>query len=431
MKLRFRNNFDWKASIKYYVTSFSNKEIDLLNIDRGGRIISFISGNGTINKITYKKAFDGSWLGIKREPVKSQRERFNIPVQETKEIYEKISAFIRTLIQLLSDFNNLEITLDENDTYISYKLDDVISFWINLVKNINFDQNKEDSLRFPSIYSNIGILPPDRYGSLVVQVTIGCVYNKCVFCSLYRGIEYRHKLPAEVKQHLNEIDVFMGDSLGRFHSIFLGDANALTIPFTDLLGIFKILNEHYYFSSSKVNLIQKNKPIFEGIYSFLDVFTGFKLTTEHLKELRDLNLKMVYLGIESGSLAVLKLYDKPNSEQKILQLIQALHGAKVGVAVIFLVGAGGKMYEEDHFKSSLELIKRLDLTSKDIIYLSKLFISENSSFEKVMNQKNIAPLNENELEKQFNNFKNELNKFYNGSEFKPLITKYEILDFIY
>ena len=87
MKLRFRNNFDWKASIKYYVTSFSNKEIDLLNIDRGGRIISFISGNGTINKITYKKAFDGSLLCIKREPVKSQRERFNIPVQETKEIY--------------------------------------------------------------------------------------------------------------------------------------------------------------------------------------------------------------------------------------------------------------------------------------------------------------------------------------------------------
>ena len=86
MKLRFRNNFDWKASIKYYVTSFSNKEIDLLNIDRGGRIISFISGNGTINKITYKKAFDGSWLGIKREPVKSQRERYNIPVQLTKQI---------------------------------------------------------------------------------------------------------------------------------------------------------------------------------------------------------------------------------------------------------------------------------------------------------------------------------------------------------
>lgn len=429
MKVTFKNNKSWKGSIKYYLFSFSYADTDLLNIDRAGRVISFISQNMTEDKITYKKAFDGTWLGIKRPSVTDQRERFQLSTDQIKSVYKEIERFISGLIKYLQQPDEIEVFIDPIDAYTGTPLEEVLTFWLGVLKKVTFEHNNRDKQQFSSIYSTIGILPPDRYGSLVLQVTTGCVYNKCSFCTLYQGIEYSHKTPAILEKHVLNITTFMDGSLGRFHSIFLGDANALTIPYDDLLAIFKLLNATFSISMRKIGFIEKNKPSFEGIYSFLDVFTGFKLTKTHFTRLAELNLRMVYLGIETGSNDVLKILHKPNTVEKILSIISSLHEASIGVAVIFLIGAGGKKYQQDHVQESLKLIKQMNLTSKDIIYLSKLFIYK--EYYKIMEENDIQTLSESELESQYRTFKQELELFYKEKNSKPIITRYELLDFIY
>ena len=76
MRIVFKENKFMKGSIKYYVLSFSYNDCDVLNLDREGRVISFVKDNGTPNKITFKKGFDGSWLGIKRSFSNEPRIRF-------------------------------------------------------------------------------------------------------------------------------------------------------------------------------------------------------------------------------------------------------------------------------------------------------------------------------------------------------------------
>ncbi len=429
MKITFKNNLDWKGSIKYYLLSFSNADTDILNIDRAGRIISFISQNGTKNKITYKKAFDGTWLAISRSSTKDPRIRFHLSPEQISNTYQKIRSFINQLKMLLNNPSIIEYSFDRLDVYDESQMDQILKSWLEILDKVTLKQNGSDLEKFGSIYSNIGILPPDRYGSLVLQVTTGCVYNKCSFCTLYTGINYGYKKPLELEKHVDDISLFMDESIGRFHSIFLGDANALTIPFDDLLEIFKIINNKFTFSNKKTSYIQKKEPIFEGIYSFLDVFTGFKLTSEHFTQLGKLNLRMVYLGIETGSQDVLKLLHKPNTADKILQLVSSLHEASIGVAAIFLVGAGGKTFEEEHITESIELIKKMNLNSNDIIYLSKLFIYQ--SFQKTLTKNDIDSHSEEELESQLQKFKSLLDEYYSSMASKPIITRYELLDFIY
>lgn len=431
MRIVFKDNKFMKGSIKYYVLSFSYKDCDILNLDRQGRVISFVKDNGTLKKVTYKKGFDGTLLGIKRSLSSNPRHRFTLTQSEIKEVYDYISHFCSEFVELLQNRESIITTLDTKDAYKDENLDSVLDYWINVLKQFSIDQNTHDQNLFPQIYTSIGILPPDRYGSLVYQVTTGCVYNKCAFCTLYQGIDYTFKSVEEVRKHIIEISNFMGESLGRFHSIFLGDANALMIPFDVLLAIFKLLNEELNFSEVKVSYLEKKKPAFEGIYSFLDVFTGFKLSANHFTELAKLNLKMVYLGIETGSERVLKLLNKPNTKEKILKVVNDLHEASIGVAVIFLIGAGGKNFADEHIKNSLELIKELDLRKSDIVYLSKLFIYENSLLQKNMVKYNIQPLTDEELEAELTVFRRELDDFYVTKQQKPLITRYEILDFIY
>ncbi len=429
MKVNFKDDAKWKGSVKYYILSFSYNDKEILNIDRAGRVISFISIDSTTKKTTYKKAFDGSWLGIERANGIAPRTRFYLSNNQIESVYQKIDSFKLILIEKLTQFQNIEVSFDPSDVYSAKPSQSTIEFWISVLRNVAIQQNNDDRTKFHSIYSNVSILPPDRYGSLVLQVTTGCIYNKCSFCTLYAGIPYIHKSPSEFEGHINDVTSFMSESLGRFHSIFIGDANALTVPFKDLIEIFKIINKRFKIKESKSSYIQKKEPIFEGVFSFLDVFTGFKLTTEHFRELASMNLRMVYLGIETGSQKVLKLLNKPNTKPKIIQIIKSLHETDIGVAVIFLIGAGGKQFEEDHIIESIKLIQEMNLNTKDIVYFSKLVITGN--YKNAIEENNIKSLTEQELEDQLKVFKRKLDNYYKIRETKPITTRYELLDFIY
>ena len=71
----------------------------------------------------------------------------------------------------------------------------------------------------------------------------------------------------------------------------------------------------------------------------------------------------------------------------------------------------------------------MNLRSNDIVYFSKLFIYD--KYDELMNEKNIIQLTDDELEEQLQIFKEKLGSFYLTQEFKPILTRYELLDFIY
>ena len=49
--------------------------------------------------------------------------------------------------------------------------------------------------------------PPNEAMSLIVQVTIGCAHNKCMFCSMFKDKKFRVRDVAKVKE----------DQIGRAH----------------------------------------------------------------------------------------------------------------------------------------------------------------------------------------------------------------------
>ena len=47
-------------------------------------------------------------------------------------------------------------------------------------------------------YEGLIIRPPSEADSLILQVDVGCPYNACDFCGMYRGMRYRRRPLPEI-----------------------------------------------------------------------------------------------------------------------------------------------------------------------------------------------------------------------------------------
>ena len=68
--------------------------------------------------------------------------------------------------------------------------------------------------------------PPSEAYSLILQVTIGCSYNRCVFCGMYQTKQFRIKPLETIRQ---ELTVF-AQRYGHIDKVFLADGDALAAP---------------------------------------------------------------------------------------------------------------------------------------------------------------------------------------------------------
>src|SRR5215467_7664700 len=79
--------------------------------------------------------------------------------------------------------------------------------------------------------------PPSEANSLIFQITLGCSFNRCSFCNMYRTKEYFERPFDEIKA---EIDLA---SRSRLFSkrVFLADGDALNLPIDRLLDILRYI----------------------------------------------------------------------------------------------------------------------------------------------------------------------------------------------
>lgn len=195
-----------------------------------------------------------------------------------------------------------------------------------------------------------------------MQVTEGCGWNRCHFCSFYRKQPFRLKRPRDIKDHIDRVAAFFGEGLSLRRSIFLGEANALGAPLDHLLSTMETALER---------LVPRMGP-FRGFYSFSEGSDAACHEVSDFRALARLGLKRVYYGLETGQAALRKTLGKPGSLESIAESIENAKAAGVRTAVILLAGAGGRAWARRHEEESVRFIRRLPLDQTDILFVSPL-----------------------------------------------------------
>jgi radical SAM superfamily enzyme YgiQ (UPF0313 family) len=187
--------------------------------------------------------------------------------------------------------------------------------------------------------------PPSEAHSLLLQVTIGCSHNRCVYCDMYRDKQFRPKSYGLIEADLREAAAMARRGL-RSDRVFLCDGDALILSRRKLLEILAGIREHL--------------PWVTRVGTYGDTRSVGRKSIEELTQLREAGLSIVYHGMESGDEEVLTMIDKGGVRAELITTASKLRAAGITHSVIVLLGIGGVALSEQHARNTAITLGEMD-----------------------------------------------------------------------
>ena len=340
--------------------------------------------------VTVRRGYTGAAIRVRKEGGRRRREELSR--EQWREIWEPIRATLN---------DDLQLDLPQEARQL-----------LDKAAQLTPERLDEDAAAFASVYGRIGIIPPDAYLALPLQLETGCPYGRCHFCDFYEDRPFHLRNLENFDQHIDAVIDYFGDALPMRRGVFLADANALVAP-DDLLF-------------SALETIQRRLPG-ERVTSFAGPGMERGRGDETYRRLRDLGLTRIHFGIESGSQRVLHLLGKPATNAWWQDEATAMIAAGISLGLIILVGAGGERLGLDHVEETVRVIEQLSLGGNDIIYLSPLITEPGRGYHRRLLDANSRPLDTLEIESELETFRT---LFEGLKKPKPRVVRYDIRDFL-
>lgn len=186
--------------------------------------------------------------------------------------------------------------------------------------------------------------PMPEMHNVMVPVTSGCSYQKCLYCDLnYRQNFQIFKL-ADIDNYLKKEKINY-EKMGRMPSKFtLLEGNPLCVKTNYLESVMSLINKYF-----KVKYISM----------FARVNDVLKKTDDELIRLKALGLDRLCLGLESGSDEVLAFHKKGHSVNDSIKACKKLERLGISYSIYIMLGLGGKNMTLSHRVETAKLLNKL------------------------------------------------------------------------
>ncbi len=190
--------------------------------------------------------------------------------------------------------------------------------------------------------------PPYEASSLLLEVTAGCTYHQCKFCTLYHDLPFKFRItPLEdIEADLKEVKNLLGaESHLTVSRTFLTGANPFALNTARLLKIADLIRQHF----------PGNKTI--GCFSRItDITTK---TDEDLKQLKHAGYNDLTIGMETGDDQALAFMHKGYTAKDIITQCQRLDAADIHYTFFYLTGISGAGQGKTGAKRTAEICNQL------------------------------------------------------------------------
>ena len=185
------------------------------------------------------------------------------------------------------------------------------------------------------------IRPPSEANSIILQATVGCSHNKCTFCGAYRDRNFRLKEEKTIEADL----AFAAEYCRRLKTLFLADGNALAMPQAKLVSLLQ--------------RIRSILPWVRRVSLYANARDILRRSPDELRQLKDLGLSRLYMGLETGHDPTLRAIAKGSDSREMIAAGRLVREAGIFLSVTVLLGIAGSRDSLAHARATAEVLNRM------------------------------------------------------------------------
>jgi radical SAM superfamily enzyme YgiQ (UPF0313 family) len=186
--------------------------------------------------------------------------------------------------------------------------------------------------------------PPSEANSLLVQATIGCPWNKCTFCMVYKkGPKFKIRPVKEIKEDLLWAKNYYGLSV---KTVFFPSGNTIIMKTEDFVEILKYTKELF--------------PNLERITIYGSSQYIVKKGLDELKKIAKAGLSRIHVGLESGDDEILKHVKKGSTKEIHIKAGKLVMKANIELSEYIVLGLGGKKRTKEHIIETVDALNKIN-----------------------------------------------------------------------
>jgi radical SAM superfamily enzyme YgiQ (UPF0313 family) len=184
--------------------------------------------------------------------------------------------------------------------------------------------------------------PPSEANSFILQATIGCSWNHCTYCDMYRDKTFRVR---ELAATLRDIDEASEEGAQFIDKVFVADGDALVMP----MELWRPILER----------IREKLPLVRRVSAYAMATNLLAKSRAELEELARLGLSLLYVGPESGDDVTLKRIAKGSTKQQHIEAAALARASGMQLSVIALLGIASERSQQ-HAEETADLVTQMD-----------------------------------------------------------------------
>jgi radical SAM superfamily enzyme YgiQ (UPF0313 family) len=184
--------------------------------------------------------------------------------------------------------------------------------------------------------------PPSEADAYILQATIGCSWNHCTYCDMYRDKAFRVR---PLDETLADLDLTARLHGADIEKVFVADGDALVMPMDHWLPILE---------RARARL-----PNLRRVSAYAMARNVLEKSDADLRALREAGLSLLYIGPESGDDVTLKRIAKGDDAAAHVEAARRARAAGIEMSVIALLGIAMDRSEE-HARATAELVTKMD-----------------------------------------------------------------------
>jgi len=186
---------------------------------------------------------------------------------------------------------------------------------------------RDSAVTVPSFvmrYEGTVYRPPSEAGSLVIQATLGCPYNSCAFCGMYRAVKFRVRPLREVETDLDSALEACGPEV---RTVFFADGNTAALSTDRLVALG--------------NATRKRFPNLERITVYGSARFLTRKTEDQWRRVAEAGITRIHSGLESGDADTLQDLVKGIEPAGAVEAYRHVMAAGIELSVYLMVGVAG------------------------------------------------------------------------------------------